>query len=115
MEDERKLVVGANQIARIVNRSLREIVNLKLYENLPMFLVQGIWKAYADDLERWRVNRDNGGGIFEWEEPSEAPEKTEKERKEEINKKLEELGAKTLTYNNGLKKFEKALEEALGE
>ena len=76
-----------------------------------MYLQGGIWKLSKEKLKDWQVCRDKGE-FYEIEVEEEPPEKTERERKEEINEQLEELGAETLTYNCGLKKFEKALTEA---
>jgi len=109
--DEENELIGANAIAKAVGRSHREIIHLQLYENLPMYLQGGIWKLSKEKLKDWQGCRDRGE-FYEIEKEEEPTKKTDRERKEEINEQLEELGAETLTYNNGLKKFEKALTEA---
>ena len=94
-ENERNVLVGAKAIARFLNRSIPTVMRLELQEELPIYLVGGIWEGDRGDLYDWIECKKKGEPYERMEknaEPTQA-ELTKEEkraRKEEINAILEE-------------------------
>ena len=55
-----KQLKGAKEIAKSLGRSTGTIMRMQREEELPIYLVGGIWEASEKDLEDWKEHRRMG-------------------------------------------------------
>jgi len=57
---ENDLIVGANEIAQKIGRSIPTLIDYIRQKNLPAILQDGVWVTKAGHLKAWQICQKNG-------------------------------------------------------